>query len=125
MSSRHESQARTIHPRALAELGEEACVVALGVARDLRNGVIPRKNYNQQNYCGTACCIAGHMAERLGVPVGDFINRRGIIASGALRFTRRSLFGGGPNHSAPVHPMEAADAIERYIYLGSVTPWTA
>lgn len=93
MSNRQESDVRIIHPRALAELGEEACIIALGVARDLRSGVTPPERYNQLNYCGASCCIAGHIAERLDVPVEAFINRQNISESDALRGLSSSLFG--------------------------------
>lgn len=113
MSNRHEVEGRTIHPRALEELGEEACIVALGVARDLRSGVIPPEKYDQGRYmhaCGAACCIAGHMRDRLGLR-GHF-----TVLSPALM----DLFGG----LHPSIPHLAVDAIERYIYDGSETPWT-
>lgn len=130
MSSRHKTeiskmlsavgrQVRTIHPRALAELGEEACIVALGVARDLRSEAIPPEKYDQTSYCGTACCIAGHIARRMGVEVKDFIWSPSILGSDALRFGDLTLFG----HSARECPEAGADAIERYVYDGSVEPW--
>lgn len=121
MSNRSSAgETRTIHPCALAELGEEACIVALGVARDLRSGVIPPERYSQEEYCGMACCIAGHIALRLGEDVMQFVNRRSIINSDSLRWDSTSLFG---NSQAEL-PDVAADAIERYVYDGSETPWS-
>ena len=118
MSSRHESGARTIHPHTLAELGEEACIVALGVARDLRSGVIPPEKYDQRRWCGTACCIGGHIATRLGkthnVLMGEIWDRCGDDLFVPDLFSGRH----------PSNPILAADAIERYIMLGSTTPWT-
>jgi hypothetical protein len=110
MSNRRFITARTLHPKALAALGEEACIVALEVARDLRDGTIPPEHYNQVSICDSACCIAGHMARRLGVNVVT------------LYFThdlRAGLFNG----VHPSDPLLAADAIERYVYDGSETPW--
>jgi hypothetical protein len=119
MSRRNEAEARTIHPRALAELGEEACIVVLGIGRDLRSGVI-----RDAEFCMTslglgdapasACCIYGHMRNR-GCdlpPYPQFIQGRPAFYS---------LSHGG-NASDPIL---AADAIERYIYDGSETPWRA
>jgi hypothetical protein len=114
MSSRHEAETRTIHPLALAELGEEACIIALGVARDLRSGVIPPEKYDQKyfNYsqteCGTACCIAGWMLIR-------------GVEHWSLQQLTGNLFAMGVNDPTPAR---AADAIERYVYDGSQTPWT-
>ena len=49
MSNREITTAtRTIHPRALAALGEKACIVALGVARDLLDGTIPPDDLNHE-----------------------------------------------------------------------------
>jgi hypothetical protein len=119
MSRRNEAEARTIHPRALAELGEEACIVVLGIGRDLRSGVI-----RNAEFCMTAigglrgaparppCCIFGHMRNR-GCdlpPYSQFIKGRPAA---------RSLF---HTHNAS-DPILAADAIERYVYDGSETPW--
>jgi hypothetical protein len=126
MSNRHEAEARTIHPRALTELGEEACIVALGVARDLRSGVIPAKKYDQREWCGTAYCIAGHIATRMGVArrtmdTGDGIRVfRWAMSLSCSSDGLSNLFGG--RH--PSDPHRAAEAIERYVYLGSETPWT-
>jgi hypothetical protein len=117
MSNRHEIEGRTVHPRALAELGEDACIVALGVARDLRSGAIPPQNYNQAFYCGTSCCIGGHIAGRLGEHPEAF----------AVRILRRNIMIGVGDglfcSSHPSDPILAADAIERYVFLGSETPW--
>src|ERR1700677_1180202 len=55
----------TIHPTALEELGYEASIIALGVAKDLRSGAIKPENYDQGSVCGTACCIAGHITARM------------------------------------------------------------
>jgi hypothetical protein len=111
MSNRQFMTTRTLHPKALAALGEEACIVALEVARDLRDGTIPPERYNQAVICGSACCIAGHMARRLGV---NDLN---------LYFTHRDLREGLFNGEHPSDPLLAADAIERYVYDGSETPW--
>lgn len=103
------TETRQIHPRALVELGEEACIVALGVARDLRSGVIPARQFNMDRWCGTACCIAGHIGARIGIPW--FWDQHCDL----------DLF----ESYHPSDPILAADAIERYVYLGSETPWRA
>lgn len=111
---------RTIHAGALAELGLAACMVALEVARDLRSGAIPPERFCQLSYCGAACCIAGHMAERMNVgvvywAVVDWALQR------RLESTRiHELFHG----NQPSDPMLAADAIENYIYNYARHPWT-
>ena len=108
---------REIHPRALAELGHEACIVALGVARDLRSGVIPGEEFDMGSFCGASCCIVGHIACRLGIrgndSRGDFYSA--LIVSDALD----ALF----EPARPSDPIRAADAIERYIYDGADRPW--
>lgn len=109
------TETRQIHPRALAKLGEEACIVALGVARDLRSGVIPPDNFNMRHFrmsrseCGYACCIAGWMFIR-GVDY-DTLNAANV----------GNLFSG----FMPSDPILAADAIQRFIYDGAVRPWQA
>ncbi len=122
MSNRQESQVRTIHPRAIKELGEEACIVALGVAADLRSGVIPPEEYDQRDWCGTSCCIAGHIADRIGIASRAEGNSFPVL-SWASRVDSEGLyqlFGG----AHPSDPHLAADAIERYVYDHSQTPWT-
>ena len=118
MSSRQQSDTLTIHPYALIELGEEACIVALGVARDLRSGAIPPEKFDMRwvlpsASCGSGCCIAGWMLIR-GVPDK---HETGTLSFGDVG----DLF----SASHPSDPQLAADAIERYIYDGSRTPWDA
>ena len=110
MSNRQFMTTRTLHPKALAALGEEACIVALEVARDLRDGTIPPERYDQAHICGSACCIAGHMARRLDVNALTLLVIHDLAAD---------LF----NDVHPSDPLLAADAIERYVYDGSETPW--
>ncbi len=111
------SDVRVFHPRALRELGLLGCTVALGVARDLRTGAIPPENYDQRylkpesSPCGTACCIAGHMAER-GVSYCSL----GRVNSDIFCDPRYLLV------SVPT-PAQAADAIERYVYDGAKQCW--
>jgi hypothetical protein len=104
---------RTIHPSALSEFGYKTCIAFLEVARDLRSGVIPPENYNQWNFCGTACCIAGHTAARLGLDVEEFVDSMRGYAK------RSGLFTG----SLTATPQLAADAIERCVYDYSDNPW--
>ena len=112
MSSRQQSDTLPIHPYALIELGEEACIVALGVARDLRSGAIPPEKFDMRwvlpsASCGSGCCIAGWMLIR-GVHIRHFADVGDLFST-----------------SHPSDPQLAADAIERYIYDGSRTPWDA
>lgn len=113
-----QGEVRTIHSRAIKALGMEACVVMLGVARDLRSGAIPPENYSQAVFCGTACCIAGHVAMRIGYfsdYVIEWVNEV-LPRDEALN----QLFG---VPSGRVTPSDGADAIERYVYDGSEHPW--
>ena len=124
MSDRkQDSETRTIHPRAIAALGEEACVVMLGVARDLRSGAIPPEHYDQGSYCGTACCVAGHVALRLGVRPKDVADwaSDAEIRDAALFDNDLALFSSCIHHK--VSPALAARAIERYLYEGADHPW--
>lgn len=114
------SETRTIHPRALAELGEEACIVALGVALDLRSGVIRPETFDMRIFCGSACCIVGHIHQRMGITLHEFKKRVSpagywIDAPNALL----NLLSG----SNPSDPILAADAIYRYVFDGSETSW--
>jgi hypothetical protein len=114
MSDRREAEARTIHPRARKQLGKKACIVALGVARDLRSGAIPPEKFDMRwllprAYRGSACCIAGWMLIR------------GVKIDALHRADNGDFF--SPSH--PSDPHLAADAIERYVYSYSKIPWTA
>ena len=110
------TETRTLHPRALNALGEEACIVMLGVAADLRSGVIPPENYDQSRGCGTSCCIAGHTMYRLGEDGSSpWMWKVAKKDSSALS----NLFSG----AYPSNPQRAARAIERYIYEGADKPW--
>lgn len=130
MSNRYEVEGRTIHPRALKELGEEACIVALGVALDLRSGVIPPADYDQGNACGTSCCIAGHMSARM-IAVGSIPSD---LKTAVFELTQEEMWLRWENKSVALwnlfdiqpssDPFLASDAIYRYIYDGSETPWT-
>ena len=117
------NKTRTIHPRALASLGEKACIVMLGVAADLRSGVIPPEDYSQKVYlkneCNTACCIAGHVVHRMGIQLEELIYADKAWDDTALQNRTRGLFCG----EHPSDPQLAARAIERYIYEGADKPW--
>ena len=124
MSDRKLAYPRTIHPKALAAWGEETCFVALEVANDLRFGVIPPEEYDQGSFqketseCGAACCIAGHIAERMKESVEKLLGRTDYwIRSGPVF----RLFAG----SRPSDPQLAADAIERFVLQGSDNPWVS
>jgi hypothetical protein len=121
MEPRLLTEVRSIHPRALKELGDEACIVALGVALDLRSGAIPRHMYEQWRLinepcdCGTPCCILGHIRVRLNNYEFVGVYKDAWCDSGALL----DLF--SATHLSD--PYLAADAIERYIYDGADKPW--
>ena len=125
MSDRRLADVRTIHPRTLSIWDEATCLVALEVARDLRSGAIPPEEYDQRSFtkslstCGTACCIAGHIALRMSEPVERFIGRSGYFSGDSQNRAAR-LFSG----SQPSDPILAADAIERFVIDGSETPWS-
>ena len=110
----YDTPTRSIHPRALAAFGEEACMAALGVARDLRSGVIPPEKFNQSECCGSACCIAGHIANRMGIDIYSFVRRISFH-----QFSPLGLFSG----NNPSIPARAANAIERYVYDYAQEPW--
>lgn len=123
MSNRESSsETRTIHPRALAALGEKACIVMLEVARDLLSGAIPADKFNQHDYCGSAFCIAGHVALRLG--------HVGYDASVWIDNAERSdpalfdnTYGLFSDDSDKPNRQNASHAIERYVYDGEDHPW--
>lgn len=118
MSSRRgQAKTRTISERAIRALGHEGAVALLGVARDLRSGVIPPETYDQSTYCGTACCIAGHLMIRLGVMKPGLTTWLIALADRDPAVWR--LFSG----KVPSVPALAADAIERYVLEGSDDPW--
>lgn len=134
MSNRRElpTETRTIHARALHTLGEEAAIVMLGVARDLRSGVIPPDEYEQARYyndaapCGTPNCIGGHTAARLGLrshaEVIDWVVKVSLREGVDISWIGlHNLF--NPGH--PSVPHLAADSIERYVYEGADDPWAA
>ena len=125
MSDRKLADVRTIHPRALSIWDEATCLVALEVARDLRSGAIPPEEYDQGSFtklegrCGTACCIAGHIAIRMKEPVETLLARMDYWHAPSSSPTSR-LFSG----SLISNPRLAADAIERFVISGSEDPWT-
>ena len=125
-----------IHERALKVLGLEMVLVILGVARDLRNGVIeefdmkyfykeqkdwsphrPTEMWRSATECGTPLCIWGHTASRLGMSA-----QHGRNVFDGLRDKDCSL-GYLFAASNPSDPMMAARAIERYVLEGSDDPW--
>lgn len=120
MSNRMIKNVRTIHRRALSVFGEEVCLVMLGVAADFRSGAIPPERYDQGSYCGTACCIAGHVAFRLnpkfdGADWAEEYEDKDSALSESYGGLFANDYGGSPE--------KAADAIERYVYDGSDHPW--
>jgi hypothetical protein len=108
-------QCRTIHPRAIAALGERICIVMLGVARDLRSGAIAPEEFNMGTLCGTARCICGHMELRLSDDDVGKLRKTWVGRNYGLT----NLFDGG----SPSDPQLAARAIERYVYEGADDPW--
>ena len=108
-------QCRTIHPRAIAALGERICIAMLGVARDLRSGAIVPEKFNMRTSYGTARCIFGHMQLRLSDDDGGKLRKTWLSRNYGLT----NLFDGG----SPSDPQLAARAIERYVYDGADDPW--
>jgi len=127
MSDRKLAESRVIHSRALAAWGEATCFAAIEVARDLRSGVIPPEEYDQGSFyrigCGSACCIAGHIAWRMREPVERLLKRTGYWGAAVPFMLVKSptdrLFAA----SRPSNPQLAADAIERFVFDGSDDPW--
>jgi hypothetical protein len=117
------TETRTIHPLALDEVGEKVAIVMLGVARDLRSGVIPPEDFNMQHYhCGSAHCIGGWIEFRVaGRRPSPSIRSKLFCKGGAGELPQSlcNLF--SANH--PSDPHLAARAIERYVYKGSIDPW--
>jgi len=122
MSDRKLAESRVIHSRALAAWGEATCFAAIEVARDLRSGAIPPEEYDQTSFfpskCGSACCIAGHIALRMKEPVENFLGRSGYFTARYHDPISR-LFSGARTSD----PQLAADAIERFVFDGSDDPW--
>jgi hypothetical protein len=113
-----EIDTKAIRPRALRTLGLDACIVILGLACDLRDGKI--ESFSMKCYfsaCGTPCCIAGHLLERLGHARGEegFELLKAWSEDNALF----NLF----SPSNPNKPLLAARAIERYVLGGADDPW--
>jgi hypothetical protein len=120
MSDRNLDDARTIHPDCIAVVGDEVCLALLSVARDLRSGAIPPEHYFQGCWCGTAQCIWGHAAARLG-----YYKKREISLLAEEFMIRdaglQQLFIGTRGMSA--FPDQAADATERWLFKHSMRPW--
>lgn len=115
MNSRQETETKQIHPRALQELGEEACIAALDVASDLRSGIISTDEFNMQNICGSHYCILSYIALRIGRHPATFCND--------IHWFDVPGFHSLTDGRHPSNPFLAADAIERYIYTDTVQPW--
>jgi hypothetical protein len=109
-----------ISERALKTFGLETSLIALEVACDLRNGAIKPEEYNQGSFCGSSCCIWGHIHSRLYIENSNIVGR--INTAGDLTNKDNALFDlfGGGN---PSDPMLAADAIEAYVLHGADRPW--
>lgn len=129
MSRRERStETRTIHPRALHTLGQEAAIIMLEVARDLRSGAIPpdhlyqARYFNDGNPCGTPCCLGGHVAARLGMRnYQETLHWVEEVLGRETRLGLNNLF----SADNPSDPILAADAAERYLYDGADLPWAA
>src|SRR5882672_7119527 len=112
-----------IHDRALKALGLETALVMLGVANDLRSGVIESDKYSQWSYgdtvsnCGTPCCIWGHVCTRLGI----FNFRDRVEAADNAQNNDNALVNlFCPNQATP---KMGAKAIENYLIKGYDFPW--
>jgi hypothetical protein len=120
MSDRKLDDARTIHPDCIAAVGEEVCLALLSVARDLRSGAIPPEHYYQGSWCGTAQCIWGHAATRLGR-----YNKMEISVAGRKLMEKdaglHELFMGAGGAFAS--PDQAANAIESWLFTHAKFVW--
>lgn len=118
MSGRQDQSVRTIHPKSLALVGDAICLEMLTLARDLRSGAVPPESYNQKRLygdCGTACCILGHLRQRVSPKAYVKLKHSWFEKDGGLV----ELFAG----YHPSDPQRAADAIERFVFDGSDNPW--
>lgn len=115
----HKSETKTIHPETLKEISLKAALALLEVARDLRSGAIPQELFDMKSYtdrypCGTSHCIAGWAICKLE---GRFSTSK--YHTHFPKGMRNGLFAG----YHPSDSIEAADAIERYIYDHAANPW--
>lgn len=115
MSGRQERSVRKIHPKWLSLIGDEACLEMLAIARDLRSGVITPEEYDQKILCGSACCIMGHLRDRVSLGTYRKIEDCWYGPHDALM----ELFSSG----RPSDPQLAADAIERLVFDNAANPW--
>lgn len=111
---------RTIHPDIIAAIGEPAALLMLELAKDLRSGKLSAEEYDQRSFCGTACCIAGHLFIR------DYRLFRDHIYDNWLAMPRGEIIGLNDLFASyhPSNPVLAADAIERYIFANALHPWS-
>lgn len=127
----NEHKTRTIHPRAISEIGEAACIAALEVARMFKDGTIPPERYDQMIFtsigstpsCGSAHCIAGWIAEILNDKT--FIGTATAILS-LLTKHQDHLFSAAPlrvAHQRQPTVDEMIAAVHRYVYEGYEKPW--
>src|SRR5713226_2121070 len=113
---------REVNPEVVNYLGFEVVTELLGIARDLRSGVIPPEMYDQFTLpndpfpdCSTPCCILGHLKRRLDHKLYQAFRLLWISDRGRLC----DLF----NAFHPSDPQLAAVAIERYLFEASNDPW--
>lgn len=117
-----ENTTRSVHPQVISEIGLAGALALLEVAQDLRSGAISAEQFDMNSLwsdCGSVGCIAGWAMFKLGhEDVFTDENDYWIeSADGVWRLAR--LFG---THN-PSDPLQAADAIERYVYEWHSDPW--
>ena len=115
---------KAIHPRALDGLGCDACILLLGIACDLSGGKI--EAFSMKSYftaCGSPCCIAGNLLDRLGFAAKECQDEIGDLLGSWLASddALARLFSG----KSPSNRQLAARAIERYVFEGADDPWGA
>lgn len=107
---------RAIHQGVINEIGAQAAILLLGVARDLRDGTIPPENYIQSSInCGSAHCIFGWVALRMDDPW----QLESFIHDWDKSSRLKNLFASWSDCTTE----EAANAIERYVFDYAKRPW--
>lgn len=88
------------------------------LASDLRDGSVPREQFRMDIWCGSACCIRGHLDKASGVE-----NIRRWTLQSPRRHVLARLF--VPSNAVALYTTDrlaAADAIENYL-AGKDYPW--
>jgi hypothetical protein len=114
-----EAVSAPVHPSVSAKLTAQEIAVMRVVRDDLAAGRIERKMFNMRAVpgcvpCGSPCCMAGHMAERLGIENGP---QQTLWFCGVSHSELAHLFAA---HN-PSDPARAVRAIDHYLATGCGT----